>query len=302
MRLTKEQIAKVCEIYKQGISCPKIAKEFNVSSVAIQGLLKRRNVPRRTQSQAQRKLFFDENAFDVITEESAYWIGFLMADGNVSHKHGSSPEISLTLCSKDKEHLLKFRSFLKSEHSLINVSKTNAIRFSIKSNTLANSLNIHNVVPCKSFAACASDVLMLNRHFWRGIIDGDGHLAISNKKKIILQLVGGKNVMEQFNQFVRIHVPNCQSSVRPHKSIYTVQLSCNMAFKIIEILYRDASVFLDRKYQQYLEIKEYYNRDRIKKCSICNEKHFGKGYCKFHWYHHAGGNEKRHDRYLRVRA
>lgn len=246
MRLTKEQIVEVCKKYKQGISCPKIAREFNVSAVAIQGLLKRRNISLRSQCEAQRKLFFNENAFNVITEESAYWIGFLMADGNVSYKHGNSPEISLVLQARDKEHLIKFRSFLKAEHALINIHKCNSVRFSIKSKTLTADLKMYNVVPRKSFTARATGELILNRHFWRGVIDGDGSIGVY-KSGIMLRLYGSFELLNQFLVFIKPYTPDCKVTVRKHKNIYIVNLCGKYAKDMINVLYSNCTIALSRK-------------------------------------------------------
>ena len=50
--------------------------------------------------------------FDTITEPSAYWIGNLMADGNIYTGKTGNPRISLTIAERDHEHLVKFRKFL----------------------------------------------------------------------------------------------------------------------------------------------------------------------------------------------
>ena len=74
---------------------------------------------------------FDEHSFDVIdTEEKAYWLGFLYADGNVSN---TKNEVGITLQSSDIKHLYKFKTFLKSSKiPTLNVSeKYNRCRFSV---------------------------------------------------------------------------------------------------------------------------------------------------------------------------
>ena len=59
----------------------------------------------------QNRLRCDETVFDKINnEESAYWLGFLYADGNISST-GNRLEVRLSI--KDLSHLEKFRSFLK---------------------------------------------------------------------------------------------------------------------------------------------------------------------------------------------
>jgi hypothetical protein len=60
---------------------------------------------------------FNQNVFDCIdTEEKAYWLGFIFADGYISShipdkKKTYKFELSLSL--KDKSHLEKFNQFMR---------------------------------------------------------------------------------------------------------------------------------------------------------------------------------------------
>jgi len=54
----------------------------------------------------------DETVFDAITEQSAYWIGNLMADGNIYTGKTGNPRIALTLAECDREHLVNLEGFL----------------------------------------------------------------------------------------------------------------------------------------------------------------------------------------------
>ena len=56
------------------------------------------------------KYYYNKHFFDVIdTEEKAYWLGFMYADGYITSK---SFRIGLSLAIKDIEHLRKFNAFL----------------------------------------------------------------------------------------------------------------------------------------------------------------------------------------------
>lgn len=59
------------------------------------------------------KYTLDDTVFDTVTEESAYWSGFLMSDGNINYGKTGNARIALVLAKVDFSHLEKFRDFLK---------------------------------------------------------------------------------------------------------------------------------------------------------------------------------------------
>jgi len=246
-KLTKQQVIELCDKYQSGYSTYKLAKIFNISNVAVSGLLKRRNIKMRNRSESMQHINLNESIFDNITEESAYWIGFLMADGCIYNRKNESSELSVVLSSKDYDHLIKFRSFLESQHAIISINKGLSFRFSVKSNKLAYSISKYGVLPKKSLTASVS-MLENDPHFWRGVIDGDGSLG-KYKSGISIRLVGSKFLLEQFIDFIKLNIPECNVNVRPHKSIYCVSVCGKFAMPIMKILYDNSSVFLDRKKQ-----------------------------------------------------
>ena len=68
---------------------------------------------------SMRTCALDEASFDVLTEEAGYWIGFLIADGNICYKKGIEI-IALHLKDIDLAHLHKFREFVGSSHKVGN--------------------------------------------------------------------------------------------------------------------------------------------------------------------------------------
>jgi hypothetical protein len=82
----------------------------------------------------------DDTVFDSITDQSAYWAGFLMTAGNIYTGRIGNPQISLTLAERGRERLVKLRKFLKcSNQILLKPTKANGkvrnhytLRFSSK--------------------------------------------------------------------------------------------------------------------------------------------------------------------------
>ena len=61
----------------------------------------------------------DETVFDSITDQSAYWVGFLMTAGNIYTDKIGNPQISLTLAERGRERLVKLRKFLKCSNQIL---------------------------------------------------------------------------------------------------------------------------------------------------------------------------------------
>jgi hypothetical protein len=251
-KLSAEQKSEICIRYQNGENSEKLSFDFDVTPVAITGILKRRGVSVRSQNEAQKKYALDEAAFDEINEDSAYWVGFLMADGCILETGTSSPEIRLVLSEKDREHIEKFKTFLGSTHK-ISIQKPRgyigskpSVRLSIYSQGIADALSKYGVVSNKTKRTKVS-LLEYNRHFWRGVVDGDGWVGVSKDGYFRLDLVGSRFLLEQFVAYVKSICPNSPISVRPHKGIFRVGLGGSTAFLVASNLYYDAAIALPRK-------------------------------------------------------
>src|SRR5579863_1325734 len=104
--LTDLRVVNAYQMYvEQKLSTYEIAKIFNCSANVIQKEFKKAHLPIRDASHAKQKYPINENIFDEInTEEKAYWLGFLYADGNVSKTNRTR----LSLAEEDREIVDKF--------------------------------------------------------------------------------------------------------------------------------------------------------------------------------------------------
>jgi len=253
--LTCRDEKEIAQHYRDGKSTSEIARLFGKSYGCIWKALKRNKISKRSNSEGQklkpRKLQLDESAFDFIDERSAYWVGFLMADGNIHRTKFCSPIIQLALAAKDKKHIEKFKNFLKSQHKIVSIPKKNGAQLSIRSEKLVKALKQFGVVANKSFSAKVN-YLEFNRHFWRGVIDGDGCIGVYNGQTI-LHLAGSQELLTQFKNYVRFICPDSRANVNKLRSIKQIRI-VRQAAKLIENLYSDCSVSLDRKLKKAREI------------------------------------------------
>lgn len=254
-RLTPYQREECVRRYLAGESSTHIGVELGVSHVAVCGLIRRRGYSVRTQQEAQTKHTASHDYFSAIdSEEKAYWLGFLLADCGIS-----GHQVTLRLAAKDESHLLRFRAALKSSHKITRIPaklSAEAVQFSIKSPRMVSDLAALGVTANKSFTAIPPTIdHAMQRHLWRGIIDGDGNITLGraywkeNRNSATIRLYGSEPTCRAFASWVGI------GTTSPHKSIWLHCITGRQTCKhVAGILYSDATVALPRKMTLALEL------------------------------------------------
>jgi len=194
----------------------------------------------------KRGFTLDETKFETITDDSAYWIGFLLADGNVSHN-----TVTINLKTSDRLHLEKFRDFMGG-NQVIGLKKDPRVSgYAFGSIKVTKDLANWNIVPKKSLIAKPHPELIKNPHFWRGVIDGDGSIH-----KTSVSLVGTEAVCQGFLDFAAyyIKINTCVKKCKD-KNLYYVRLNTGrkQSVALMKVLYENAPTFLERKRDLALE-------------------------------------------------
>ena len=231
----------------------------------------------------QNRLRCDETVFDKIdNEEASYWLGFLFADGNISST-GNRLEVRLSI--KDLSHLEKFRNFLKLSTE-IRTGTCNGNGFchlSIRNEHLWNSLNKLGCHPQKSLILefPKIDIFIGNKkelikHFIRGYVDGDGCLSLYKQSngsiRTELNLVGTLSFVTSVNKLFKNkgYIRNKSCNNWENKS-YSLSFSSVPSRKIARFLYENSSIYLERKYNKYLEFCSLEDESPLRKSSKIGE-------------------------------
>lgn len=217
----------------------------------------------------QNAVKFDETIFDSIdTEEKAYWLGFIFADGYISSltdnsKHNYNFELSLK--GSDINHLNKFNTFMKHIKNNVSLGKVSCngkicerCRWGIRNKHLWTTLNSYGCVPNKSLILKFPDKSIFKSedliiHFIRGYFDGDGCLSYADKKhsRVAFSLLGTEHFLSGCNKYFG-NIYSLRKEVR--KNLYVLSASGNKnskAFDFVNSLYKDAHIYLDRKFERY---------------------------------------------------
>lgn len=187
---------------------------------------------------------------DLNSEEFCYWLGFILADGCISKQDVGSDRFIIALNKKDRSHLVKLRKWLRSSHPIVYKPKRSCVELNIRSQNLCDMLRRFGITERKSLTAIPDYRLVDNRHFWRGMIDGDGTMFVDGRDKLFhLGLLGTYDVCKRFWNFCHSlnksfqDVAICKS---PWKG-YSVRTSGRKAKFVARIIYKGATVVLARK-------------------------------------------------------
>lgn len=236
------------------------------------------------------KYIYNVDFFECInTEEKAYWLGFIMADGYINQR-GTSAELGIELAIKDIEHLKKFNKSIngnievtirnRPDHyikdRLIKGSKTCSIRLyrtkiveDLKKQGITNDKTYNLVFP--SFDK------ELTRHLIRGYFDGDGSICL-NKSKRVHQFnftSASLSFLEALRSWLydEYKINSYISISHRDETTPTYQLhikGMTNAYEFGQFLYRNSTIYLDRKRDKYYQIIE--EQDIINRIKNNNNK------------------------------
>ena len=259
--------------FLNGKSLTQIAKEYKVCRGTLALRLKQDGYQIINH---QNETKFNENIFDSIdTEEKAYWLGFLFADGalSLSKSNTSKPRycLELSLQLSDIVHLDKFNHFM--QHNKNNIKYDSyRCRWMISNKHLWETLNSYGCTPQKSLTLKFPKLEIfkdksLIRHFIRGYFDGDGCISRHVHSKSVSLNVSVIGTPEFLNE-LEINGGFSKNSLRRIKdyrrSSQTIDLSFKKseAIQFLNFLYKDSTIYLDRKYKLYQFFKDTGSRSK----------------------------------------
>jgi hypothetical protein len=261
MRMSKQQQEEILRRYQNGESSEMLARVYGISGAAVRALLKRRGIEGRSRELAARKYSCDHGFFSSInSEEKAYWLGFIAADGNI---HDNC--LGVFLSAVDRDHLVLLAASLHSSHPVVDYTQEGYAysRFRIFSTELTEDLKSLGIAPRKTFTLQwpALSAAML-RHYARGYVDGDGCFSINSKSRnnanVYFSVTSNKPFLLDMQAYLMEHCALRQTELyQRHKDspIYSMRYTGKLQIRrIVDFLYCEATFYLPRKYEQAYSI------------------------------------------------
>ncbi len=206
----------------------------------------------------------NHNFFCKNNENSFYWAGFIAADGCVFNKDDSKTLI-ISLSEKDYNHLLSFKNIINyngplhksiTHHSKINAKWKDSIKrtLRISSFQIFEDLKRFNINPNKTKTYTFPKWLInheLVNHFMRGYNDGDGSFYFdSSRNRVCFELRGNVEFLNDYKKILELNF-NKKSLVNvtiPDSTAKLKYTGKKIVPQIFDFLYKDATIYLPRKY------------------------------------------------------
>lgn len=261
--MNRQTEQRILEMYNRGISRSEIQKAIGLKNLQpISRCLERHGIAMRNMRQYQ----LDQSFFDVIdTEEKAYIVGFICADGHVDKKNG---RVEFMISTKDIDILEKIKTAMGSNHPIERMMRKNPYQYSERKETEMCKLRLNSQDMCRSLSffpdrktynldSSIMDYIPpeLRRHFLRGYFDGDGSICYGAKYssgiKYIIQVCGNEDfLLGTFG--VLFPTTNKMYKDLKAKQCWIWKVSSKKRVDdFLKYIYEDAVIYLERKFKVY---------------------------------------------------
>lgn len=206
----------------------------------------------------------DETCFDDINEVSAYWAGFIAADGCIKFPSGK-PQLDVRLQIYDECYLDLLKDFLKTNKTTEYYTnpKTNRTYCYFRLSSIDNiyrKLNaFYNITPRKTLVLQPPTNLkdLYALCYIKGYIDGNGSVFIEktpgteNCYRLIFNIVSYLQILEWTQTIFARNIDGyTQVKLGQNEKVYMLQKSFNQAINILNILRNLPTPELSRKWSK----------------------------------------------------
>jgi hypothetical protein len=244
--------------YLSGESAKKIAISYKVCSHTIRKILKKCNIKTRGYLGFITK---DNSYFEKIdSQNKAYFLGLLYADG-CNHEKG----FDIFLQEPDKSILIKLKrdiGFSRKLHLRRRISKNRQHMYgmSICGVKFSKDLSLLGCFPRKSltlkFPTSKQVPYYLIHHFLRGYFDGDGGVYLDKKTKYLsADICSSFEFCDSLKTLLKndYNISSCIYK-KSNNKIHVLIISGNKnIYKFFHLIYKDANIFLSRKFKRFVK-------------------------------------------------
>lgn len=265
---SEDLLRQTIDLYEAGDSFTSIGKKLGCATNSVRDVLFNNGIESRGRFDNNGKDYTrydcNDNYFETIdTEEKAYWLGYLYADGC---NHGLKGAVSLSQCESQKDAVYKFAKAIEAANPLrikpagrtfvidrmCDVQAIYELR--VTSKKMCQDLSKLGCVPKKTLITTFPELPKeLQKHFIRGYFDGDGSFT-QHKDKVTDTCFSAAGTLEFLKGMQSILVEDAKLSAtkisrgKEKDKIYVLRYCGTELFrKFYNFCYKDATIYLDVK-------------------------------------------------------
>lgn len=226
--------------------------------------------------------YYNKDFFEEInTEDKAYWLGFLYADGCINRMYRNEKlkamDLEIGLCRDDEKHLLKFLDSLESnvvvkrKTNNLNGKKYESSRVVICCTKMCKDLSDKGCTHQKSLTLNFPNKEIMKddllKHFIRGYFDGDGCVSVNKNNIIQVNFVGTSDFLKGVSAYLLENkiIYNSPSFYKKGNAYEMYIYGADIIEQFYKHLYDGANIYLDRKKDKFDEFYSTYNTTRKSK-------------------------------------
>ena len=255
---------EIISMYKSGLNCTEICAIKGIKVGTMQPWIRDAKIMRH---RGPKSLVRHEDFFrEIDTEEKAYFLGFLMADGGITiDKNSNQKRLKITLQYCDRAILEKLKESLNADYKISYYERgynkageliTEAL-LTISCNALCDDLINLGIIPRKTGKKSfpKNDIPKhLRRHFVRGFFDGDGITGINKStKRYCSGFIGNIQIINDIIKETEIKPPSI-IQVKNTPFLYTIYFGRKQSTDLWHYMYDNATILLERKKKRMDEI------------------------------------------------
>lgn len=238
-----ELFDKIKKLYENGKYTTEIDSILELRRGTAQYILNKENIDLR--HRGPKSKIGKEDFFDYIDcEEKAYFLGYIMADGNVSITNNQY-SLKFHISIQDREVVDRFLESISSSNKATIRNETSSYYVSLTSVHMCKRLIALGVLPQKTGKECICDEIPKNllHHYIRGVFDGDGITSVGKSKRS--GFVGSINMITSILEELKEDLTIFEAG-KNKKVVYFLG-GKKFSNKLYNYLYSDATIWLERK-------------------------------------------------------
>ena len=204
----------------------------------------------------KQKHIYDENLFTIDTEEKAYILGFIVADGTLSK---TQTNYCIAIYQKEKEILEDIAKITGG--SVIKQKTRDLYTLRLNSRKLFDSALEVGLRVNKTYNGIDCDLIRssipfhLVDHFFRGLIDGDGCITLSPAPSYEFQpcihiSIPDIKILEWMKEHYNLSISISERNRKNRIPMYSLTIKSVSAINLCRTMYFNCTLFLKRKHKR----------------------------------------------------